>query len=122
MKRILIIEDEELIARAYQAALTKEGYEVVLVTDGADAEDVMRGCEYDLILLDLILPGVNGFEILAEKRKQGLCKDTKVIVLSNLGQVEDKEKALQLGADEYLVKADQSIGDVLQKVKEVVES
>ncbi|MBI2473221.1 response regulator [Candidatus Uhrbacteria bacterium] len=120
-QRLLLVEDEKLIARAYQLALEKEGYLVDLVYDGQQALSAMDTCTYDLILLDLILPHIDGFELMQRKNTQGACKNTPIIVLSNLGQETDIAKAKELGAVNYLVKADHSLNDVLRIVKRTLE-
>lgn len=115
-KTILIIEDEALIGRAYKTGLEKEGFEVTLIENGEDALKELKACTYDLILLDIILPGLNGFDLLEKRNKEDICPDGKIVVLSNLGQDADIERAKKLGAQGYLVKADHSMGEVIQKV------
>ena len=118
-KRILLVEDEKLIARVYQTALEKEGYQVDLAYDGQQALSAINTCAYDLILLDIILPYVDGFEIMQRKNKQGMCKDTPVIILSNLGQETDKAKGRELGVIYYLTKTECSLSDVVGIVNKV---
>jgi len=117
-KTILIIEDEVLIGRAYKTGLEKEGFEVTLIENGEDALKELVRCSYDLVLLDIILPGLNGFDLLEKRKREGICKDANILVLSNLGQDSDIERAKRLGVQGYLVKADHSMGEVISKVKQ----
>lgn len=119
--KILVVEDETFLVKIYSVKLAKEGYDVQIATDGEAAIASAKSFKPDLILLDLILPKVNGFEALEEIRKMPETKDTPVIVLSNLGQQEDVKRAESLGADDYLVKANFSIQDVVEKIKTVLE-
>lgn len=118
--KILVVEDETFLVKIYSVKLKKEGYDVTLATDGEEAVKVAAEVKPDLILLDLILPKLNGFEALEEIRKNASLKKTPVIVLSNLGQEEDIKRAEALGATDYLVKANFSIQDVVQKIKSVL--
>lgn len=117
---ILVVEDETFLVKIYSVKLKKEGYDVDIATDGEQAVSKAAELKPDLILLDLILPKLNGFEALEQIRKHPELKKTPVIVLSNLGQEEDIKRAESLGADDYLVKANFSIQDVVQKIKGVL--
>lgn len=120
-KRILLVEDEQLIARAYQLGLEESGFDVDVVLNGEQALEAMSGvCSYDVILLDIILPRVDGFEVLEKRRKQGLCPHAVVIILSNLGQDSDIARAKELGAVEFLIKAEHSLQDIVLTVKRAV--
>jgi len=119
--KILVVEDETFLVKIYSVKLKKEGYDIQIAMDGEEAVKLSQTFKPDLILLDLILPKLNGFEALEQIRKKSATKKTPVIVLSNLGQEEDIKRAESLGADDYLVKANFSIQDVVQKVKEVLE-
>lgn len=118
--KILVVEDETFLVKIYSVKLKKEGYDVTLATDGEEAIKMAAETKPDLILLDLILPKLNGFEALEEIRKNASLKKTPVIVLSNLGQEEDIKRAESLGATDYLVKANFSIQDVVSKIKTVL--
>lgn len=120
--KILVVEDETFLVKIYTVKLKKEGFDVEIATDGESAVEAAESYKPDMILLDLILPKMNGFEALEEIRKQPAMKKTPVIVLSNLGQDEDIKRAENLGADGYLVKANFSIQDVVQKIKDVLAS
>lgn len=115
-KPILIIEDDKAYANVYKIKLESEGYEVVVAYDGDAGLQELRKRKFDLLVLDLVMPGKNGFELLAEIRADSALKDTKVLVATNLSQDVDKEKAKKFGAD-YFVKSDISIHEMVEKIK-----
>jgi DNA-binding response OmpR family regulator len=100
-KRILLVEDEVKLARFVELELKYEGYKVDIAHDGRDAIDMFLGNEYDLVLLDLMLPGINGMEVLRRIRK---ASDAPVIMLTAKGEVTDKVVGLDSGADDYITK------------------
>ncbi|MBI5742853.1 MAG: response regulator [Candidatus Niyogibacteria bacterium] len=114
-KKVLIIEDEEDVARAYEIKLKKSGIETALAADGEDGLAKILAEKPGVVLLDLMLPIHDGFWVLEQLKAKGI-SGVKVIVLSNLGQEKDRERALALGAAEYLVKANVSIKEVVDKV------
>lgn len=116
-KTILVVEDDVFLVNAYQIKFQKEGIEVWVASDGEEAMDFLGKEPPQVVLLDLMLPGVNGFEVLAAIRQNDRWKKTPVIVLSNLGQSEDVERARALGIDDYIVKANSKIGEVVEKIK-----
>lgn len=113
-KRILIVEDERPLAHALELKLGHEGYETVVALSGAEGLTKAASEKFDCILLDLIMPEVDGFSFLQEYRKKS---QTPVIILSNLGQEEDKAKAKTLGATDYFVKANTPILQIVNRVK-----
>ena len=115
--KVLMIEDDPVLQRMYISKLTEGGYEVELARDGAEGLHKALNTDPDLVLLDLMLPKVNGLQILAEMRKNPNTRKTPVIVLSNLGQADDATKALQLGADDYVVKLNTPPSSVLKKIQ-----
>lgn len=116
--KILIIEDDAFLQKILVMKFTKEGYDVVSTGDGAEAIPLMKAESPSFVLLDLILPNMNGFEILAEMMSDDKLKETPVFILSNLGQEEDITRAKDIGAIDFLVKTDLSINEVVTKVKE----
>lgn len=118
---MLVVEDETFLVKIYAVKLKKEGYDVSIANDGEEAVKMASELKPDLILLDLILPKMNGFEALERMRAMEGLKDTPVIVLSNLGQEEDIKRAEALGADDYLVKANFSIQDIVAKIRATLE-
>ena len=116
-KKILIVEDDKFLRELIAKKLSEEGFIVEEASDGEEGIRKIKEGRPDLILLDLILPSIDGFEVL-EKIKEDLeTKPIPVIVLSNLGQKEDIERGLKLGAFDYLVKAHFTPGEVIEKVR-----
>jgi len=118
-KKILIIEDEATLQKALGDILTREGYEVISAINGIIGLGLARSENPDLILLDIILPGMDGFEILRNIKEKDKSQ-IPVIILTNLSDLNDIQKALDIGATTYLVKADFHLEDVLKKVKDVL--
>lgn len=100
--RILVVEDEHKIANSIKKGLEQEGYAVDVAYDGSDGYDLAIGEEYDIIILDLMLPGIDGMTICKNLRNEG--NHTPILILTAKGQLEDKVKGLNSGADDYLVK------------------
>jgi len=115
MTRILIIEDDQAIANLIRTTLRGEGYRCVCASDGAEGADLLEKERFDLVLLDLMLPEVSGFELLEYLRPSG----TPTIVISAMGQVQDRIRCLKMGADDYLVKPFQ-IGELVARVESVL--
>jgi len=118
MKKILFVEDEPSLQKAIKEVLTQEKFEVLIASDGEEGLKLVKEKKPDLILLDLILPKKDGFEVLKELKEDDNTKDIPVIVLTNLEGTGDVEKALELGATTYLVKANYELDDVLKLVKD----
>ncbi|MEI6494966.1 MAG: response regulator [bacterium] len=115
-KKILIVEDDEFLRSLTTKRLEKEGYAVAVAVDGESAVSAVRDNMPNLILLDLLLPGVNGFDVLEKLKADEALKSIPVIVFSNLGQKEDIDKANSLGADDFLIKANFTLDDVIGKI------
>lgn len=115
---VLIVEDEKPLAHALEMKLKSEGYDVHTCMNGMDALAEMKKGTYRLMLLDLIMPSMDGFAVLTEL--QAAKSKIPVIVLSNLGQDEDVTKAKQLGAVDYCVKSNTPIAEIVRKVKAVI--
>ena len=116
-KKVLVIEDDELVSRVYGIKLQQEGQEVIMAKDGEEGLQKTMSDKPDLVLLDLMLPNKDGFWYLEEISKKPELKQVPVIVLSNLGQKVDMDKATELGAKDYFVKADSSMGGIVDKIK-----
>jgi len=121
MKKILIIEDDKFLRGLISQKLTNEGYETLEAIDGEEGLKKVKEEKPDLILLDLILPGINGFEVLSKIKGDPVLASIPVIILSNLGQKEDIEKGLKLGAVDYLIKAHFTPGEIIEKIKAVLK-
>ena len=116
-ERILVIEDDKFLRELIAKKLIKEGYETSEAVDGEEGIKKIKEEKPDLILLDLILPGIDGFEVLSRMREDSTTNSIPVIILSNLGQKEDVEKGLKLGAVDYLIKAHFTPGEIIEKIK-----
>jgi len=119
-KLILFIEDEPTLQKTLGRALEQEGYEVQSALDGQSGLALVKRIKPNLILLDLILPKMDGFAVLKELKKDPDVKEIPVIVLTNLESPQDIEKALSEGATNYLVKANYELNDVVKKIKELL--
>lgn len=121
MRKILLVEDDKFLRELISKKLTSEGFEVKEAVDGEDGLRILKEGKPDLILLDLILPGIDGFEVLSKVKEDAVSSLVPVIILSNLGQREDVEKGLKLGAVDYLVKAHFTPNEIIEKVKEALK-
>lgn len=119
-KKILFIEDEPALQRAASAILTQEGFQVMLALNGEEGIQTALREKPALILLDLILPKKDGFEVLEALKKDPDTKDIPVIILSNLEGSTDVERAISMGATTYLVKANYRLEEVLQRIREII--
>ena len=117
-KKILIVEDEVPMAKALETKLTKEGFEAKSVPNGKEAIKELEANEYDAMLLDLIMPEMDGFSVLKQVKEKGL--KVSVIVTSNLSQDEDIKKATELGAKDFIVKSNTPIIEIIEKIKNLV--
>lgn len=120
MANVVFVEDDPVLQQTFTDFLKSEGYTVVSAMDGAEGLEAIQKTLPDLILLDLILPKMDGFEVLQAIKADTKTKDIPVIVLTNLEGTGDVEKALELGATTYLVKANYELDDILKKIKSVL--
>lgn len=116
-KKILFIEDESTLQKAINKFLENDGYETISAIDGELGIKMAKKTLPDLILLDLILPKINGFEVIKELKKDELTKNIPIIVLTNLEGSEDVEKAITLGAKDYLIKANYELSEISEKIR-----
>ena len=116
--KILIIEDDQFLQKIYGNKLRAEGFEVVQAIEGKEGLHEVTQEKPDLVILDLILPGKNGFEILAEIKSKSETRSTPVLILSNLGQDKDVKRGMEMGAVDYFVKTEIKLSEVLGKVRE----
>jgi DNA-binding response OmpR family regulator len=115
--KILLIEDDVFLSNIYSKKFESEGFEMLIALDGEKGLKLALSKEPDLILLDLLLPGLNGFEVLKALRKDERAKKIPVILLTNLSQKEDIEKGLALKADDYLIKTHFMPSEIVEKIK-----
>jgi len=119
-KVVLVVEDDAPLRHALELKLKHEGVEVVSASNGQEALDKINGgANYSLILLDLIMPDVDGFAVLEQLKTKGV--QTPVLVLTNLGQNEDKTKVMSLGARGVFIKSDTSISDIVEETKKYLQ-
>ncbi len=117
MKRILLVEDDDALANVYLSRLEIEGFEVRRVANGEDALATTLNFKPDLILLDVMMPKVSGFDVLDILRNTPETSNVKIIMLTALSQDSDKDKAEALGVDDYLVKSQVVITDVIERIR-----
>ena len=122
MKKVLLIEDDKFLSDMYVAKFSKFGYEIETAYDGEEGIKKTKKIKPDIILLDIRLPLKDGFEVLKEVKKDQKTKDIPVILLTNLGQKEDIEKGLKLGAVDYLIKAQFTPQEIVDKVKKITST
>lgn len=120
MKKILIVEDDKFLAIIYRVKLTKEGFETKIAQDGEEASKILESYVPDLILLDLVMPRKDGFTLLQEIKNNKKWHLIPIIVASNLGQKEDTEKAIKMGVDDYIIKTDLSMDDLIIKINSIL--
>ncbi len=117
-KKILVCDDEQAINHALQLKLGHEGFDVSSALDGDECVNALNKDNFDLLLLDLVLPKKDGFEVLAEM--ENMKYKVPVVIVSNLGQEEDIARVKHFGVSDYLIKSNTSISDMVAKVKEVL--
>jgi DNA-binding response OmpR family regulator len=122
MKKILLVEDDALISEMYVNKLSSAGFEVAVAKDGDEAIAKTKEIKPDLILLDVVLPKKDGFEILKEIKEYPETKNIKAIFLTNLGEEENIKRGREAQADAYLIKAHSTPSDIVEKVKEILEA
>ena len=120
-KTILLVEDEPALQKVAGEILRQEGFIVKSAIDGEEAIRIIKTDKPDLVLLDLILPKKDGFEVLKEMKADTQTKDIPVIILTNLEGTQDVERALDLGAMNYLVKANYELEDIFKRIKDVLK-
>ena len=116
-KKILLVEDDVALSGVYKSRLEMEGFEIGEVNNGEDALSAATKFKPDLILLDAMMPKISGFDVLDILRNTPQTANIRIIMLTALSQPKDKERAESLGVDDYLVKSQVVIGDVVERVK-----
>lgn len=122
MNHVLIVEDEDFLVRALKDNLVSEGYSVSVAMDGEAVFEELKNKKPSLILLDLLLPKKNGFDVLKDIRSNPEWQLIPVVILSNLGEDSEIKRALELGANDYFVKSQHPIQEVIEKVREYLQS
>jgi DNA-binding response OmpR family regulator len=121
MKKILIIEDDPFLSEMYAAKFTESGFETEVAIDGKEGLAKVKDIQPNLVLLDIVLPKMDGFEVLKKIKEDRKLKEIPVILLTNLGQKSEVEKGIALGAAEYIIKAHFTPTAIVAKVKRILE-
>ena len=114
-KRVLIVEDEKPLSHALELKLASEGFATVVASNGQEALQLLKDGQFDVMLLDLMMPTVDGFQVLQQMKE--LSAKPTVFVLSNLSQHEDEERVLSLGAKKFFIKSDTPLSVIVEEVK-----
>lgn len=122
MNKILVGEDDQFLSSAYRVKLNKAGFDVKIARDGQEVINALDEFKPDLIILDLIMPVKDGFVTLSEIKANDNWKKIPVLVASNLGQKEDIDRSMSLGAVDYIVKSNMSINNVVDRIKTILNT
>jgi len=121
MKKVLIIDDDGFLLDMYSVKLREMGLDVEIAFSASEAlEKIRAGISPDVVLLDIIMPGMDGFEFLENVKKEKLLKNSKILILSNLGQEEDIKKGLALGVSDYIIKAYFTPSEIVKKIEKLL--
>ncbi|QQG46142.1 MAG: response regulator [Candidatus Niyogibacteria bacterium] len=122
-KKILIVDDDEFLLDMYAIKFRESGFEIEVTISGPSALDkIKNGFSPDIILLDIVMPGMDGFEFLKQLKKENLAPSAEVVILTNLGQKEDVQKGLAMGAKDYVIKAHHTPSEIVAKVKSILSN
>jgi DNA-binding response OmpR family regulator len=121
LKTILIVEDDTILRDLISQKLKKADYDIVEAVDGEEGLKKAKEKKPDIILLDLILPGIDGFGVLEQIKKDPTIDKIPVVILSNLGQKEEIEKGMSLGATDFLIKAHFTLSEIVEKIKVILK-
>jgi DNA-binding response OmpR family regulator len=120
MKNILLVEDDPFLIDIYTTRLGAEGFNLLVAKEGEEALAIAKERQPVLVLLDIVLPNIDGWAVLKKIREISGMKGCKIIILSNLGQREEIQKGLNLGADKYLIKSDFTPSQVVEEIKQIL--
>jgi len=125
MKKILLVEDDPFLIDIYQKKLEDSGFKVEVANDGEKAIEILKEKNFDLMLLDIVLPKIDGWKILEEiekmKKEKKELEKMKIVIWSNLGEKEDVKKGISLGATSYLIKANFTPSEVVREVEKLLK-
>ena len=121
MQSILLVEDDPFLVDIYKRKLKDFGFDVVVSKNGLDALRKLEKRKFDVVLLDIVLPDLDGWDVLAKIRNNPRLKSMKVVILSNLGQQDDVKRASELGVSRYLIKAHYTPSEVAKIIKDTLE-
>ncbi len=119
-KKILLVEDDPFLVDIYSTKLKKAGFKIEVVRDGSLVLDKLKEVRPDLVVLDIVLPNFNGWEVLTKIQQKFGANKFKIIILSNLGQKSDIQRGLSLGAVKYLIKARYTPSEIVEEIKKVI--
>lgn len=117
MVKVMVAEDDKFLTKVYESKFKHEGFDIIIARDGEDVIQKLAADRPDILLLDLVMPKKNGFDVLAYIKTNPSLNGMPVLILSNLGQEADIKKGLELGAVDFIVKSETSISDVVEKIK-----
>ena len=120
--KILFVDDDNFLRKVYEAELKEKNFDVILAQDGEEGLEKAQLDDPDLIILDMIMPKKSGFEVLTELQRNPKTRNIPVIILSNLGQEDDKKKGVDLGAVDYLIKDNITLGILVEKINQYLNS
>lgn len=120
MEQILLVEDDPFLIDIYTTKLKEAGFSIEVAVNGEEAIRKIKEKRPDLVVLDIVLPQIDGWEILRKIKSEPKFKNLKVIILSNLGQKEEVEKGMDLGAVKYLIKAHYTPSQVVEEIKKII--
>ena len=118
---VLLVEDDEFLANIYKTKFEMEKFKVTVAVNGEEGLDMAKKKKPDIILLDILMPKIDGFMVLEALKKDSEVKDIPVILLTNLGQKDDVERGLELGAADYLIKAHSKPSETVDKVRKILK-
>lgn len=117
-QKIVLVEDDQILSKVLSEELKESGFEVYQAFDGEEGLAMVQAKKPSLVLLDLVMPKKHGFDVLAELKKSPTTKEIPVIVLTMLGQDEEIKKGLKLGANDYIVKSQHAVAEIVEKINE----
>ena len=120
-RRILLAEDDRFLSKALSHKLLRHGFEVLLANNGEEALSKIQSQKFDLVLLDEVMPHLNGFEVLSEIKKDERFQKLPVVIMSNFGRTSEMVKGQELGMTGYIVKSDLSLDMMVQKIEELLK-
>jgi DNA-binding response OmpR family regulator len=120
VKSILLVEDDPFLIDIYTTKFKEAGFSVETADSGENVLEKVKEKKFDLVILDIVLPQLDGWEVIGRIKSDPESKDLKVIILSNLGQKEEVEKGMKLGAEKYLIKAHYTPSQVVEEIKEII--
>ena len=120
MSKVLIVDDDAFLLDMYSIKFKESGFSVEIARNGEEAISKAKSASPDVILLDIVMPKMDGLAVMRELKK-GIVPDSTIIILTNLGQKEDVERGLKLGASDYLIKAHFTPGEIIEKIKNILK-